>query len=234
VFDEVDAEIQGLMNDADGFVVIGIADRPEHHGAQTVGANLDAAATERAVLHLHLLCMSRGDRAERRIRADARRNLDALLKAAMAVFAKSGVDAPIRAIAEKAGVGVGTVYRHFPERSDLIAAVFRREIDACADAAPVLAAEHEPDEALRRWVERYVNFIAAKRGLAAALHSGDPAYDVLPTYFEKRLRPALEGLLNSAASAGCIRKGWTPVICWLRSRAFVRRTETKIPLVLGA
>jgi hypothetical protein len=71
-------------------------------------------------------------------------------------------------------------------------------------------ARPEQDEALRRWVERYVNFIAAKRGLAAALHSGDPAYDVLPTYFEKRLRPALEGLLNSAASAGCIRKGVDP------------------------
>jgi len=152
----------------------------------------------------------RDNRAERRIRADAQRNLDALLKAALAVFAKSGVDAPIREIAKKAGVGVGTVYRHFPERSDLIAAVFRREIDACADAAPVLAAEHEPDEALRRWVERYVDFVAAKRGLAAALHSGDAAYDVLPAYFEKRLRPALEGLLNSAASAGCIRKGVDP------------------------
>jgi AcrR family transcriptional regulator len=152
----------------------------------------------------------RDNREERRIRADAQRNLDALLKAALAVFAKSGVDAPIREIAKKAGVGVGTVYRHFPERSDLIAAAFRREIDACAGAAPVLAAEHEPDEALRLWVERYVDFVAAKRGLAAALHSGDPAYNVLPAYFEKRLRPALEGLLNSAASAGCIRKGVDP------------------------
>jgi AcrR family transcriptional regulator len=152
----------------------------------------------------------RGDRAERRIRADAQRNLDALLKAAMAVFAKSGVDAPVREIAEKAGVGVGTVYRHFPERSELIAAVFRREIDACADAASVLAAQHEPEEALRRWVERYVDFVAAKRGLAAALHSGDAAYDALPAYFEKRLRPELEGLLKSAAAAGSIRAGVDP------------------------
>ena len=68
----------------------------------------------------------------RPVRADAQRNMDALLKAALAVFATSGVDAPVREIAEKAGVGVGTVYRHFPERSDLIAAVMRREIDACA------------------------------------------------------------------------------------------------------
>ena len=150
---------------------------------------------------------NRGDRPERRIRADAQRNLNTLLKAAMAVFTKSGVDAPMREIAEKAGVGVGTIYRHFPERSDLIAAVFRREIDACADAASLLAARYPPDEALRRWVERYVDFIGAKRGLAAALHSGDPAYDALPTYFEERLRPALEGLLTSAVSAGYIRAG---------------------------
>ncbi len=77
------------------------------------------------------------------MRADAQRNIDTLLQTAMAVFATSGVDAPVREIAEKAGVGVGTIYRHFPQRSDLIAAVLRREIDACADAALVLAAEHE-------------------------------------------------------------------------------------------
>jgi AcrR family transcriptional regulator len=153
---------------------------------------------------------SHGDRAERRIRADAQRNLDALLKAAMAVFAKSGVDAPIREIAEKAGVGVGTLYRHFPERSDMIAAVFRREIDACADAAPALTARHEPDEALTRWVERYVDFVGTKRGLAAALHSGDPAYAVLPAYYKKRLLPALDDLLKSAAAAGSIRTGIEP------------------------
>src|SRR3984957_14517511 len=77
---------------------------------------------------------------ERRVRADAQRSLDALLQAAKAVFATSGVDAPVREIAEKAGVGLATLYRHFPQRSDLVAAVFRREIDACADTAPALGA----------------------------------------------------------------------------------------------
>ena len=139
------------------------------------------------------------------MRADAQRNIDTLLQTAMAVFATSGVDAPVREIAEKAGVGVGTVYRHFPQRSDLIAAVFRREIDACADAAPVLAAQHEPGEALARWMQRYVGFVAAKRGLATALHSGDPAYDTLPAYFQERLEPALRGLLELAAAAGEVR-----------------------------
>jgi AcrR family transcriptional regulator len=142
---------------------------------------------------------------DRRVRADARRNIDTLLQTALAVFATSGVDAPVRKIAEQAGVGVGTVYRHFPQRADLIAAVLRREIDACADAAPVLAAEHKPGEALARWMQRYAAFIGAKRGLAKALHSGDPAFDNLPGYFDQRLRPALRTLLETAVAAGEVR-----------------------------
>jgi AcrR family transcriptional regulator len=151
--------------------------------------------------------LEHGERPDRRVRADARRNIDSLLQSAMAVFAASGVDAPVREIAEKAGVGIGTVYRHFPQRSDLIAAVFRREIDACADAASSIAAEHSPGEALARWMQRYVDFIAAKRGLAKALHSGDPAFDTLPAYFEKRLRPALGTLLEGAVAEDEVRAG---------------------------
>ena len=141
-------------------------------------------------------------RADRRLRADAQRNIDALLQAAMAVFATSGVDAPVREIAEKAGVGIGTVYRHFPQRSDLIVAVFRREIDACADAAPVLAAEHEPGEALARWMQRYVDFIAAKRGLAAALHSGDPAFDVAADLLPGEAPTGAPGLAGGGGRSG--------------------------------
>lgn len=147
------------------------------------------------------------DGAARRMRADVKRNLEALLQAAKAVFATSGVDAPVREVAEKAGVGLGTLYRHFPQRSDLIAAVFRREIDACADAAPILSAEHEPFEALASWMQRYAAFVAAKRGLAKALHSGDPAFDSLPSYFDQRLRPTLRTLLEAAAAAGEVRAG---------------------------
>ena len=146
----------------------------------------------------------------RRVRADARRSIDALLGAAKAVFIAAGVDAPVREIADRAGVGIGTVYRHFPQRADLIAAVFRHEVDACADGAQTLAAEREPEDALRRWVERYVEFLRTKRGLAAALQSGDPAYGGLPEYFITRLRPALAGLLNTAAAAGSVRVGVDP------------------------
>jgi AcrR family transcriptional regulator len=143
-------------------------------------------------------------------RADAQRNLDSLLQAAKAVFAKSGVDAPVRDIAEKAGVGVGTVYRHFPQRSDLIVAVFRQEVDACADAAPMLAAKHAPGEALAQWLYRFLDFITTKRGLAAALHAGDPAYAALPAYFDERLRPALRDLLDAAVAAGEVRSDVEP------------------------
>ena len=144
---------------------------------------------------------------DRPVRADARRNLDGLLKAALEVFKTSGVNAPVREIASKAGVGVGTLYRHFPNRSDLIVAVFHQEVDACAEAAPELAAQYPPSEALARWMQRLVNFVSTKRGLSAALHTGDPAYEPLPIYFDRRLRPALQNLLDTAEKAGEIRPG---------------------------
>ena len=160
-----------------------MVDRPENH---------DVGVRERG-------------RPERRVRADAQRSLDALLLAAKEVFATLGVDAPVRAISEKARVGLGTLYRHFPQRADLIAAVFRREIDACADVATVLAGSHAPFDALATWMQRYAAFVGTKRGLAQALHSGDPAFDNLPGYFDQRLRPALRGLLEAAVAAGEVR-----------------------------
>lgn len=140
-------------------------------------------------------------------RADAQRKMDSLLKAAAEVFQRSGVDAPVREIAERAGVGLGTVYRHFPQRSDLIKAVFQSGVDACADAARELASQYEPADALAHWMQRYVDFIATKRGLAAALRSGDPAYSALPHLFNTRLLPALTTLLDAAVAAGTVRSG---------------------------
>jgi AcrR family transcriptional regulator len=145
------------------------------------------------------------------MRADARRSLAAVLAAAKEVFATSGVDAPVREIAKKADVGVATIYRHFPERSDLIAAVFRNEVDACADAASRMSARYAPGEALDRWLKRFIDFVATKRGLSAALHSGDTAYEQLPHYLLDHLVPALRGLLSAAASAGDIRSDVEPI-----------------------
>jgi AcrR family transcriptional regulator len=171
-------------------------------GAGSAGP-ADRGALERAPRPL------RAD-APRRLRADAQRNIDSLLEAAKAVFGTSGVDAPAKEIADLAGVGVGTLYRHFPQRSDLVTAVFQREVDACADAAPALTAAYEPGAALARWLHRYTEFVATKRGLAKALHSGDPAFDALPGYFMRRLESTLRSLLEAAAASGEIRADISP------------------------
>jgi AcrR family transcriptional regulator len=141
----------------------------------------------------------------RRVRADAQRNLDALLEAAKAAFAETGVHTPVREIAKRAGVGTATLYRRFPQRADLISAVFKRELDGCAAAGAALAADHEPDEALELWMAQYADLLATKRGLAAALSSNDPAYEDLPACFQEPLLPTLAALLDAAAAAGQIR-----------------------------
>jgi AcrR family transcriptional regulator len=179
-------------------------------------------------------------RAPRRLRVDAQRNIDSLLEAAKTVFGTSGVDAPAKQIADLAGVGVGTLYRHFPQRSDLVKAVFQREVDACADAAPALAAAHSPGEALAEWLHRYTEFIATKRGLASALHSGDPAFDALPDYFMGRVGPALESLLQAAAARGEIRTDISPEdllhavanLCMARSDAGAAYSRRMVALLI--
>jgi AcrR family transcriptional regulator len=143
--------------------------------------------------------------AGRPVRADARRNLDVLLQSAMEVFATAGVDAPVRAIAEKAGVGIATLYRHFPQRSDLIAAVFQHEIEALAADAVALAAKGKPGAALVNWIGRYAALVRTKHGLAPALHSNSPAFEKLRASFWEQVRPAVQRLLDAAAAAGEIR-----------------------------
>lgn len=141
----------------------------------------------------------------RNVRADARRNVGSVVMAARAVFDETGLDAPVRDIATKAGVGIGTLYRHFPKRGDLIAAVFQDEIDALAEEANKLAKSKTPIEALAEWMHRCAGFITTKRGFANALRSGDPTVDALPIYFKSRLAPALKDLLDRAAAAGQAR-----------------------------
>jgi AcrR family transcriptional regulator len=131
------------------------------------------------------------------------------VQAAKTVFADRGVDAPAKEITDRAGVGVGTLYRHFPRRSDLIVAVMQHEIDECIDAAAVLGAALGPWDALLGWTERFTDFVATKRGLASALHSGDPAYDGLPQRLLNQLEPALRTLLARAVAGGYAREDVT-------------------------
>ena len=154
--------------------------------------------------------MSDGDegagQAVRAKRADARRNEKTLLDAAAAIFVTAGVEAPVRDIAAKAGVGMGTIYRHFPTRADLVIAVYRHQVDACAEAGPVLlASSGTPHAALTQWIDLFVDFLVTKHGLAAALQSDNARFETLHAYFLDRLVPVCASLLAAAAAAGEIR-----------------------------
>ena len=135
-----------------------------------------------------------GAAAPPRKRADARRNEATLLDAAAAAFVESGVNVPVREIAARAGVGVGTIYRH--------------QVEACAEAGPVLLAQAgTPHHALARWIGMFVDFLVTKHGLAEVLRSDDAAFQTLHAYFIDRLVPVAEQLLDAAAAAGEIRPG---------------------------
>lgn len=141
-------------------------------------------------------------------RKDARRNRQTLLDAAAAVFVTSGVEAPVRDIAAEAGVGMGTIYRHFPTRADLIIAVYRHQVDACAEAGPALLAScATPYAALGQWIDLFVDFLVTKHGLAAVLQPDNAGFDTLHAYFLDRLVPVCDQLLDAAAGRGEIRSG---------------------------
>jgi AcrR family transcriptional regulator len=138
-----------------------------------------------------------------RRRADARRNEQALLDAAAAVFVASGVEAPVRDIAARAGVGTGTVYRHFPTRADLVVAVYRHQIEACAEAGETgLAGAESPYAALVRWIDLFVDLLVTKHGLAAALRPDSAQFEALHAYFLDRLLPVCTRLIDAAAASG--------------------------------
>jgi AcrR family transcriptional regulator len=150
----------------------------------------------------------RPDPAPRARRVDAFRNEQKLLEAAAAVFVTSGVDAPVRAVAAAAGVGMGTIYRHFPTRAELVVAVYRHQVDACVEAGPVLLAESaSPDEALRRWLDLFVDFLVTKHGLAAALQD-EKVGAALHQHFVDHLVPVCADLLAATGAGG--EPGVTP------------------------
>ncbi|WP_226899623.1 TetR/AcrR family transcriptional regulator [Nonomuraea phyllanthi] len=134
-----------------------------------------------------------------------------MLDAAAAVFVASGVEAPIRDIAARAGVGTATIYRHFPTRADLIIAVYRHQVEACAEAGPaLLESGATPYAALRQWISLFVDFLVTKHGLAAVLRSDNAGFDTLHAYFLDRLVPVCGRLLDAATSSGEICSGVPP------------------------
>jgi AcrR family transcriptional regulator len=138
-----------------------------------------------------------------------RRSAQDLLDAAASVFVEYGVEAPVREIAARAGVGIGTVYRHFPTRPELVVAVYRHQVEACAEAGPRLLEESAtPEIALREWMSLFVDFLVTKHGLAGALRGDSAGSDALHSYFVDRLVPVCGSLLAAALGAA----GTTPPV----------------------
>ena len=141
-------------------------------------------------------------------RVDVERNERALLDAAAQVFTASGVDAPVREVAAAAGVGMGTLYRHFPSRADLVVAVYRHQIEACAEAGPaLLAAAPSPFVAVLRWVHLFADFLGTKHGLATVWQGESAGITALHELFLHRLVPVLSDLLAAARQAGEVVAG---------------------------
>jgi AcrR family transcriptional regulator len=138
-------------------------------------------------------------------RADALRNRERLIEAATRVFAVGAPQASLEAVAREAGVGIGTLYRHFPTRETLFEAVYRREVDQLGDFAERLAQEAPPVEALRQWLHANVRLVATKRGMVEALQLVASGSSELKAYSFERLAAALALLLARGAEAGDIR-----------------------------
>ncbi|MGE4249703.1 MAG: TetR/AcrR family transcriptional regulator [Parvibaculaceae bacterium] len=143
--------------------------------------------------------------AAKSLRADAQRNRDKLVEVAGLAFAEHGIDTSLEEIASRAGVGIGTLYRHFPTREHLVEVVYRREVEALCQAADELAKKHPPDAALAEWMQRFVDYIAAKRGMAASLKLLLASNSEFFAEASGRIPAALQRLIDAAVADGSIR-----------------------------
>jgi AcrR family transcriptional regulator len=145
------------------------------------------------------------EKTARKPRADAARNRERVLEAAKTVFSAGDAEASLEAVARTAGVGIGTLYRHFPTREALFEAVYRREVQQLADLAERLEDDKDPVEALRRWMHSNVRFVATKKGMVASLALAAYTNSELYAFSFERLTRAVRGLLDRAIAAGEIR-----------------------------
>jgi AcrR family transcriptional regulator len=143
---------------------------------------------------------------EPRMRADARRSHAKLVEAATAAFAEKGADAPLDDIARRAGVGIGTLYRHFPTRTDLQAAVYRSQVKTVCDAADELLTTTTPEQALVGWVHAITGYLVTKRGLASALIGAMGKDSELMNGCHMAMRDAADRLVSNARRAGVVRE----------------------------
>lgn len=146
----------------------------------------------------------------RKPRADAVRNRERVLEAAKVVFNAGGPEASLEAVAKRAGVGIGTLYRHFPTREDLFEAVYRREVEQLSELAEQLKISKDPVDALRRWLGSTVEFVATKKGMSAALALTFQSSSDLAAFSMDRLTKAVGSLLDRAVAAGQMRADISP------------------------
>jgi AcrR family transcriptional regulator len=146
----------------------------------------------------------------RPMRADARRNRDQLLDAAVRAFASDGADVTLDAIAKTAGVGIGTLYRHFPTREALVEAAYRQELAGLCDAAPSLLRSLPPDKATRAWMDRFIDYMTTKRHMAGALRAVITSGGTLYAESHARLIAAITALLDAGITAGTLRSDIEP------------------------
>ncbi|QMU76736.1 TetR/AcrR family transcriptional regulator [Streptacidiphilus sp. PB12-B1b] len=148
--------------------------------------------------------------AERPLRADARRNRDTLVAVARAAFAAADDTVPLEVIAREAGVGIGTLYRHFPTREALVEAVYAAELDDITSSAPALLETLAPDAALRAWMDRYAQFAAVKRGMVDTLRAGWASGRIATPTTRERITAAIGTILTAGAEAGVLRADVEP------------------------
>jgi len=154
--------------------------------------------------------MKQSAETSRKPRADAIRNRERVLEAAKVIFSAGGPEASLEAVARTAGVGIGTLYRHFPTRESLFEAVYRREVQQLADLAQQLKDEAKPVDALRHWMRSNVEFVATKKGMLAALALAAYKNSELYSFSFDQLTKAVGGLLDRAIAAGQVRNDISP------------------------
>jgi AcrR family transcriptional regulator len=138
-------------------------------------------------------------------RADARRNRDRLVQVAAAAYAAGDGQVSLESIARDAGVGIGTLYRHFPSRESLVEAVYRVELAEVSDAAAALLERHSPAVALRRWMARYAEFVATKKGMADTLRAVFDSGAMQVSDTRENITNAVDALLTAGAADGSLR-----------------------------
>lgn len=172
--------------------------------------------------------------AGRPARADARRNRERLLAVARDAFTATDGKAPLDAIAREAGVGIGTLYRHFPTREALVEAIYASELDAVVTSAPALLSELPPEAALRAWMDRYAAFLPTKRSISDTLRAGWASGAIATPATRERITAAIAVFLGAGVQSGSLRSDVEPdEVTMMLLGVFLSTTASNSPELTG-